>query len=229
MNLGKLSTLGNALDFYTKLDGNSLDYVGTNNGIDYGITYGSAKIGNGAYFNGASRIEFSDLPSINSVSKFSVMGWMFINANIASYPAFVTKWTYPSQGSFMIRVITTGEVQFFVCDSVGDPGSNLVVTSGAGITIGGWYHIAAVFDGTLTGGTNRAKVYVNGVLQTSSETGTIPSVTTNGTAGISYGVFSASFNNLDGILDEIGIYPRDVTPTEVLESYNSGHGKTPPF
>lgn len=114
-------------------------------------------------------------------------------------------------------------------------------------TGGTWYHLAMVFDGTLTGNINRLKLYVDGVQKTLSFGGTIPSVTYNfalnpatfylGTDGFS------TPNYYGGLMDEVGIFntaepianlwdgsgkPTDLTGLNPIAWYRNGDGDTYP-
>jgi len=201
------------------LNGNSNDAKGSNNGTDTNVTYGAGLHGQCALFDGTAYIQFANTPQINSVSAFSIVGRIFISsADLSLSPTFYSKATYSTDDHSLCRIITGGEVEWFVWTGVNDGAGNKIITSGAGITVGAWYHVGLVFDGTLTGGTNKAKVYVNGVLQTSAETGTIPNTTTSATTGISLGVLRtavAQFNILTGKLEDVYLWNRAITQSEM--------------
>jgi predicted esterase len=72
---------------------------------------------------------------------------------------------------------TTNSVHFTVANGTDVKG----VTASNVVSPNTWYHIAAVFDGAQTGNANRMKIYINGVSQTLSFTGTIPAITSGST------------------------------------------------
>jgi hypothetical protein len=76
------------------------------------------------------------------------------------------------------------------------------------LSIGTWYHIAIVYDGTLTGNANRLKIYVDGTQQTLlSFSGTIPATT--GTFVNPFYLGTDGFttpNYYGGLMDEVGIF-----------------------
>jgi hypothetical protein len=89
-----------------------------------------------------------------------------------------------------------------------------------------WYNLVVVLSGT---GQN-AKIYLNTVDKYVSNTG---GTTTGVLPTINYLNFGNelvnSLNGIVGILDEIAIWNRGLTSTEVTTLYNSGAGKTHPF
>jgi hypothetical protein len=97
-----------------------------------------------------------------------------------------------------------------------DGGANTSFTST------GWNQLTMVFDGTLTGNSNRLKIYVNGVQQTLTYDYTVP--TNNGQnstlAGI--GAYSTGgFNNY--MLGNVAInrlYSKSLTASEVLQNFD---------
>lgn len=85
-------------------------------------------------------------------------------------------------------------------------------------------HIVAIFDGSLTGNVNRAKVYINGVQQSLTFSGTIPSTTSaeatwelNRNSSFGIGLGAAQYN-------EVAIFQSALTSADVAELYNSGNG-----
>ena len=91
-----------------------------------------------------------------------------------------------------------------VCDTV----SNLIQT-------GQWYHLAATHDGT------DAKIYVNGVLNTtqSSNITNIIADTGNIPTRIGYRYRNSDVNYSDGRIGELRMYDRALSSTEVSINY----------
>ena len=83
-------------------------------------------------------------------------------------------------------------------------------TTDANLVGGTWYHIAMIFDGTLTGDINRLKFYIDGMQKTLSFTGTIPSMTydfapTPATWYLGTDGFTTP-NYYGGLMDEVGVF-----------------------
>jgi hypothetical protein len=81
-------------------------------------------------------------------------------------------------------------------------GVDMGYTSSGTLTTGSWMYITAVYDGTQTGNSNRAKVYINGVQQALTFSGTVPATLSNGTDDFTIGSYIDPVGNVDDILDE---------------------------
>jgi beta-glucanase (GH16 family)/regulation of enolase protein 1 (concanavalin A-like superfamily) len=95
--------------------------------------------------------------------------------------------------------------------------SNNRFTSNTTFNSGTWYHIALVFDGSLTEA-QRSKLYVNGLLDTTAaETSTsVP----NYASSLHIGVLAPGGNVFNGLIDEIRFHRRALSASEIaaLES-----------
>lgn len=74
-----------------------------------------------------------------------------------------------------------------------------------------------VYDGTQTGNSNRLKLYLNGIEQTLSFTGTIPSTLTNTTDAITLGAYSNPSQYFDGSIHSVAISLTSITQAQVTE------------
>jgi hypothetical protein len=90
---------------------------------------------------------------------------------------------------------------------------------------GTWIHVVARFDPD----TNLMKIFLNGS-EASSQSATITPSDTHNTKDLIIGAFNPSTEcagygyNFDGGLDEVRIYNRALTDTEISNLYNNGHG-----
>jgi hypothetical protein len=92
-----------------------------------------------------------------------------------------------------------------------------------------WNHVVVVFDGTLTGNENRLKLYVNGSalsLTPDDCTGTIPASTLTSSAAVAVGNSADNARAFKGLIDEVRIYSRSLSSTDVTELYNYGPAAT---
>ena len=88
-----------------------------------------------------------------------------------------------------------------------------------------WYHVAGVYDAsgrTLT-------IYINGVLENGTLQGTVPTANLNAAVNANIGRRTGGYY-FNGIIDEIRIYNRALSATEVQSDMNTplGSGTTPP-
>ena len=84
-----------------------------------------------------------------------------------------------------------------------------------------WQYLAMVFDGTQTGNSNRLKGYINGILQTLTYSGTIPSTTGTLNTNLIIGAYLPNNNWSNGNIAQTLIYNRSLNSSEVLQNYNA--------
>jgi hypothetical protein len=204
------------LQSYWKLDGNSNDAVGSNNGSDTDITYssGNGKINQGAGFNGSSsKIVLADIG--NYTSAITVQCWAKLNDVTSDLPLVIKPYTSLDAPYVQWGLKTqSGSAYFQVAI-----GGQIKNASGGTLSTGIWYHIVGTYDGT------NLKVYVNGTAYTTAETGSLNTYSTN--VEIGHYVPGSTFTN--GSIDEVGIWNRALSTTEVGQLYNSGNGLAYPL
>ncbi len=207
---------------YYKLDGNSTDSVSSANGTDTSITYsaGNGKIVQGAGFNGTSSNILLPNNDWSATTGYSMQAWLKTTSILES--AIIDRDNAVGAGRiFQFRMeATTGKIGFIRFDSSTSVVTN-IQSSGA-INDGNWHHIVVTFDNTIG-----SKIYVDGTSVASD------SVTTNnrgGTGSAPYiGIFNGATTPWNGALDEIAIWNRGITSSEVTELYNGGMGIQYPF
>ena len=205
---------GNALD----ASGNN--YSGTPAG---GVTHGATgKIGN-AYdfeFDDLGYLNFGNtLGSLFETQDLSVSFWINVESQSGNHGIIGTWngenawWIYTASGT-ITAALNWG-------------GSNYLTTSNSAISTGAWHHIVFTVDRD-----GYTKLYIDGAVQNSSidiSAGAGSNLhTTNqfdiGTWGDQY-----TGTCFDGIIDEVGIWTRVLSATDVSTLNNSGNGKTYPF
>lgn len=224
-----MSLLTNITNYY-RLDNSGADIVGINplspTLVTFAPQYGV--INSGAQFIGSGSILTAvSNTSLRTVTAFSVSCWAYSSVNNANQVLF-NQFVSSSQALALGRVSNL-QFQFFIANAVGDAGTNFISSAVGAFATNKWWHLVFVFDGTLTGSTNRARIYANGVLLTCTASGTIPAVTTAATSVFNVGCSVSNNSNLTGFIDEIGIWTRALTGSEVTSLYNSGLGSSYPF
>lgn len=206
---------------YYKLDGNSNDSVGSNNGTDSNITYGSSygKINQGALFNGSSsKIDLSNnLNSVTYNSSYSFQFWF----NISSFPTGST--FYKVFGNDNSSASNGVFIDFYGGNlRIGNNGGANISYPFSNFSTNTWYHIVV----TYTYNSNML-LYVNGnLVLTSSGTGAALSTSDGAAFGYYRSLPGRYFN---GDLDELGVWSRALSDTEITTLYNGGAGLTYPF
>lgn len=214
---------------YYKLDGDGNDATGNgNNPISASASWGTTGIINTCAAFGATAvgtaIVYSDLTQFHGATAFSAACW-FRTSSFANYQGILTKWDYQTQGTFDLQLaITTGQIFATIPTTINDAGSAYLLTTN-GIRLNTWTHLALVYDGGLSVG-QRISVYINGLTQSGTLQGTPPTTLTNGTASFRISNFGGTLNNrpIVGNIDEVGLWTRALSPTEVNQvmNYNTG-------
>jgi len=215
-NIGEISEVGitNGLVAYYPLDNNTRDYSGNNyHGTVYGATLSSGIIGGCYSFDGVDdKIKIDD-NLIIGVNKFSVSCWFMNKGNSGTYRAAVHRSGDASIGAsdYWIGIQTGNYI-------VGTIGANSGIGWSGGQTtiiaeLDTWYHVIVVWDGTTV------RTYVNGNLEKDYTLGTITHNTTPTRIGASSDATNYVFN---GLIDDVRIYNRALTPEEVGILYEMG-------
>jgi hypothetical protein len=174
------------------------------------ISIGDGRIGYGMHFNN-SYYNFGDLAAFNGLTNITVMAWVFskkvggIVSKMGDMAA--SGWVldgispYPAPGCYFAARIS---------------GSTMVLNDNTYCASNyTWFHLAATFNGSIM------KIYVNGTLTyTLSAIGNI----TNGSANLLIGRNGATFGNFTGLLDDIRVYNRTLSPQEISDIYNFTSG-----
>lgn len=82
-------------------------------------------------------------------------------------------------------------------------------------TTGIWYQVCVVYDGTQSSNSQRLKIFVDGIQNTLSFFGTIPSTVSANSSNLLIGAGRA---NWLGLLDDIRLYNRALRSSEIVES-----------
>ena len=205
-------------------ESNANDSFGTNNGTAVGgLTYTTGKIGNAFSFNGSN--SYVSLPnnSLNPSGDFSISFWVKFNSVAATYINLIENYYNPSFNSRygFNMYLQSGKIRFATYDG----SITNIAQSTTTFVVNQWYQII------LSKKINTApKLYVNGLNETFTQlSGNISNNPVyNSLCKSLFGVdfdYSVSYNSyLNGSLDAINIWNKELTASEVTELYNSGNG-----
>ena len=217
---------------YWKLNessGNAADEVGgntlTNNNT---VTYSAGKINNAANFASASSqyLSKADIFEYQKGQALSVQSWLNIASTGASF-ALVGNHVSGATGGWHTEYLSTDKLRFIISNATSDGFAD--TTDVVGFSTSTWYHV--VMTTSNFGVPASQKIYVNGTSAGMTEQATLDA------NAIGYGVstfelgahFVIPAKFLNGSLDEVGIWERELTAAEVTELYNSGAGLAYPF
>lgn len=216
---------------YYKLDWNSNDSVGSNNGTDTSISYGSSygKINEGALLSGTSRSLITSQSSFNLQSSFTLLAWVKLSSygkSSSYFGGIITKDNVISGNRCFVFGVrgpadtpNTGKLRFTPNLSV-DSSS---VLSTSKIPLNQWVLVGIVStQGTYT-------FYINGSAAGSASVNITPSF--QGTAPLCLGLQDNTpyVESMLGSIDEVGVWSRALSSTEITELYNSWDWLQYPF
>lgn len=222
---------------YWKFDqssGNATDSVGTNTLTNNNtITYTAGKINNAAHIDSSTTQYFSITDA--SQSGLDITG----DLSVALWVKYTTLPTDGIRALHATKYLRAGNQRSYYFGLVNNGGvySLDLILSANGIateekivnwapSTGVYYHVVMVF----TAASSKYQFYVNGAQQGADQTGALTSIF-NSTA-----TFEIGQNDGDEVArsyvfdqDEMGIWSRALTSSEVSQLYNSGSGFTYPF
>lgn len=201
---------------YWKLDANSNDSLGTNNGTDTNTSYATnGKISKCATFTGTGYINKTsptNLPLGNG--SYTVAFW-FKTSSAAGSPICVSLGTTGAKTQLAIGIaVTSGKL------SVSWYGADITYNT-ANLADGTWHFVVSTWDGTTR------LTYLD---NTALASDTPSAANLNITYGkMRFGSATDNSERLNGSVDEIGIWTRALTSAEASTLYNSNNGLTYPF
>jgi hypothetical protein len=185
-----------------------IDSVRSNHGaLTNGPTWApSAGGGSGAYAlscNGSNNyVSVANVDALNLLTNFTVSIW--VNpATFTNYQNPIHKGVSGSSAQYGIIIFSSG-------NWYGQLNSDL---SGGVLTLNQWWHLV------LTLGNATGSVYTNGKLIT-----TAAASTTFRNAGVNIGADIANTRYFNGLVDDVAIFNRALTPNEILTLYTAGRG-----
>ena len=186
-------------------DNNAQDETGVNNGILIGnMTFGAGKVGGG--FSGksgdsAGLVQVPDSPSLALNRSMTFEGWLKVD----SYGGTVIeRRTNDLHWSYQLGIQPTGQLYFTIWFN----NNSGTIGESDPLPLGQFVHFAASLDDD----TSQAKIYINGspVRQFTAQR---PNVLSDATIYI---------GNINGITDELSVYDRALSSSEIQGIYNAG-------
>ena len=191
-NNGILNGATGGLPSYNSANGGSIQFDGTDDYVDCGTASTS---------------------TIRGGSKFTVNYWFkkFSSSN----DFLLGTLDNSANKGFYIQWFTDSNVYFGVYN-----GSRTYNITNLPYTTN-WYNFTFTFDGTLIGATNILKLYINGILQASSNSGGMPTTLPTDILSLNIGKLTNYASIGKGNLANLQLYNKPLSATEVLQNYNA--------
>jgi glucose/arabinose dehydrogenase len=199
------------------------DALGLNNATLSNVTYTTGEVGKAFSFNGSSSsAKLADSSSLAFTNSFTIEDWIKVNGLPSS--GSVIMFRGDDRGGldpYSLCVQPDGNLQFQVTTGATIDTNGCVLNTP--ISTGQWTHIAA----TLDDATGLMTLYVNGTPAAQTTTDVRPFATLDSTQHPAVGIGNsndpASYNApFSGLIDELSVYNRALTPGEVLGIYKAG-------
>lgn len=181
-------------------------------------------------FDGVNEhIELPDINSLDGISALTV-SCRIKKPILTINEAIVVKWDFPNQASWAFQTsnFNGNELQVFIAEALGSAGDFSGFTTNANLLINTWYHVAFVYNGATSVAADRIKIYVNGIEPLITITNTPPISLTSATSTVKIGKFGGALDRFfNGNIDEVRIWTRAFSTTDILDDVNGGTPKTP--
>ena len=200
---------------------------GTNSGVT--LDTSNKKLGTGAYsLSGSNPVHFPNATAnklLPSTDDFSITCWVYHTGHSDHQQIFRCQDSNgSSEGEFRINSSGSASQDDKLALTLNDGtngtgGSSATVMSTNSVTQNAWVHLAV----TRTGAT--VKLYINGTLETNQNTsGTFSASSKWGITTPRIGRLENADETIQGKIDDMGVWHRVLTGTEITALYNSGTG-----
>jgi hypothetical protein len=204
-----------------KAEGDSLDSIGPNGGTAYnGVSFSAGMSGQAFNLNGAgAHVRLPDSPSLDFSNAITIEGWIY-PTNVTAYHDIFSKWDMVGgidQRSYATGLLPDGTLGFTLCPH-GTTVTSLLQSTNT-IPTNAWTHFAGTYDGSSM------KVYINGVMQNqvAYNLGIFQGTDAVGIgATVGGGAPGQAISSFAGKIDEISVYNRALTDTEVQSLFAAG-------
>lgn len=207
---------------YWKLDessGNADDAVSTHDLTNANVTYNTGKINNGAVFNGSSAYFTASNNNWLPTTAFTISLWFKTSTSNADRDLFISDQSFTT---YTIRILNGGYLFWRIIPLNNATTGNASIQVNTNYADGNWKHLVATWDGS------NMKLYLN-----ASQVGSTTAMSTTpvkfNTDDVEIGRYPSGVEYFNGSLDEVGIWSRALSSTEVTALYNSGNGLQYPF
>ncbi len=198
------------------------DAVGTNNGALFNaVAFSPGMVNESFNLDGLSaHIRIPDSPSLHFTNAMSIEGWIYPTAVGGAYHDILTKWDIIfgiDQRSYGTGIVPDGTLAFTLCPY--GTVSTVVIQSTNVIPVNQWTHFVDTYDGSTV------KIYINGVLQVEAaySLGIFQGTDAVGIgASVGGGTPGQFLSPFGGKIDEISLYNRALSASEVQALYNAG-------
>ncbi|MCF7865652.1 MAG: LamG domain-containing protein [Candidatus Pacebacteria bacterium] len=186
--------------------------------------WGNGKLGGGLNFDGINDyVDAGNITALHGKTGVTYSAWIYRTGGVR-YDAIISKFDN-ANGIDMLLAGDLASVDDIVVRVSTNGGTGYGYTSNNIITANVWHYVVMVYDGTQTGDANRLKLYVDNVQQSLNFSAGVAAVTPTVSSNVYIGYYPNTGNIFSGKIDEVRIYNRALSATEVTSLYNTGAQK----
>jgi hypothetical protein len=208
-------------------ENNALDNCGLNNGKPvHSPSYAPGKVGTAFLFNGYNQcILIPDSPSLHFTNALTAEAWIY-----PTRPSAANSIVVKFDGTFGVNESSFSFSLYYSklylnLSADGTPTPSTQLNSNDDVPLNAWTHVAATYDGSTI------SLYINGILDaTLPYSGGIYPGTDNMAIGANVGGMGSGgmAGPFAGMIDEVSLYNRALSPPEIKAIYSAGtRGKCP--
>ena len=216
-----MPVIDNIITYY-RFDSDANDLIGSENLTVTGASNVSGHISNCYSFDGNDSLDGVDTTVFDGLSNFSVNLWFFLTTSSGHQNLCSKLKNASNEDTFSLLYLNGHGFSLLVKDG----SNNFINISNLTSYQNAWTMLTLVLNGT------NLKLYINGTETLTGDNGSFTGGLKNSTAKFYIG---RQDNDGDprfintGKIDEVGIWSKSLTPTEINTLYNSGNGLTYPF
>jgi hypothetical protein len=207
----------------TTIDVSGNGWVGTFGSLNRSTAAVMGRIHEAIYFgSGDGYISFGDFTGLNGKSAMTVAFWFKLDNSMINTGGnyFVSKWGELADQQTFVVIGGGSEILFAIRAT--NANFQFKSTSGAGIEYGKWYHFVGTFENN-----NDMRMYINGIEQ-AIFAGYNDNISTINNTDNSLTIGESPFTNgnsaISGSIDDVRLYDRSITASEVKTLYRHGLG-----
>lgn len=216
---------------YWKIDENTgattADEIASADGSITGAAWAAGQINYALDFDGTNDYtNHGDNLDFEKDEAFSISVWFKFDSTVAAAQTFVSKF---NSGTAARKGYLIGKSSGNLWFTLGDSNYVRITVATSGVSLDtNWHHFVATYDGSATAA--GVTLYYDGSpTSLTVVTDALSSGTTENALELKFGNDDALAYDMNGKVDEVGIWSRELSSGEVTSLYNSGSGIQYPF
>jgi hypothetical protein len=191
-------------------DSSAASNTGTYNDVTLGVPSFNSILGSAAEFDG--ELSSVSVPALQAVGQFTIEAWIKPNV-YSTWSVIYNSDAYPD-GAVHFQLIDDNKVEFAMN---GNAPEDVNFGDNSAFAEGQWSYVAVTFSTN----TSSMTVYVNG---SPYNTNVYTTVVAASFESAHVGAWNGDDRQFDGLIDELAIYPAELTPAQIQAHYQAAVG-----